>query len=525
MTETFPVESQDNKTAHPSFRKSTDRVFLICLFSLAFVSLWPIWGVRFLPMQDYPQHLFISKILATYNEPAYDWHAYYTVDLRPTPYSLSYIFKNLIARVVGLETAGRIFLSLYIGFTALLVALLRKRHGTAGDPWPLLLLFPFLFNQIYYLGFENYLISIPILFLCIEHLDRFVDSKTSAKSITIHSLLLVFLFAAHPYTLLVYIVFCLATASIRLPDRGAFWRAIAPSTILCAIFIAWYLNFSAKLDPARYANYGLSWWTMKGTLLYYLLPFTGMRITEGVNWMVMTTWILLFAVILFEGIQGKEPFSLPVKEVRLFLLTLIGYVGLPFGAGHYSYFNLRLAPISYILLCIILSRIPLKRSQGIILTVLSAFLLVSSFCLGRSVSSETEEILPALKKMEPNALILPLLFDYSSTELDPLFFYQFHSHDHDYYHVLVGGGANPFNIRNPFFPVQFQKYVSLPFPAIPEKFTWESHGVNYRYILTRGSSEDFTGRLQKESRLVLRSGKWALFEHQLRCQFPPSFNR
>jgi hypothetical protein len=77
MTESFPVESQGNKTGQPSFRKSTDRVFLVCLFSLAFVSLWPIWGVHFLPMQDYPQHLFISKVLATYNEPTYDWHAYY----------------------------------------------------------------------------------------------------------------------------------------------------------------------------------------------------------------------------------------------------------------------------------------------------------------------------------------------------------------------------------------------------------------------------------------------------------------
>jgi hypothetical protein len=475
-------------------------------------------------MQDYPQHLFISKILSTYNEPEYDWHAYYTVDLRPTPYSLSYIIKNLLARIVGLETAGRIFLSLYIGFITLLVILLRKRHGTAGEPWPLLLVFPFLFNQIYYLGFENYLISIPILFLCVEHLDRFADRKTSAKSIAIHILLLFFLFAAHPYALLVYIVFCLATASIRLPNRGAFWRAIAPAAILCFIFIAWYLHLSAKLDPVRYANYWLNWWPMRGTIVYYLLPFTGMRITEGVNWIVMTTWILLFAVILVEGIQGKEPFSLPVKEERLLLLTLIGYLGLPFWAGYYSYFNVRLAPISYILLCIIISRIPLKRSRGIILTVLAAFLVVSSLNLGRAVSSETEEILPILKKMEPNALILPLIFDASSAELDPLFFYEFHSHDHNYYHVLVGGGANPFLFRNPMMPVQFQKYASLPFPATPDKFTWESHGVNYRYILTRGSSQDFTGRLQKESPLVLRSGKWILFE-QSGYQFPPPFNR
>jgi len=57
MIETIPEESQGNKTGQPSFRKSTYRVFLICLFSLAFDSLWPIWGVRFLPIHDYPQHL------------------------------------------------------------------------------------------------------------------------------------------------------------------------------------------------------------------------------------------------------------------------------------------------------------------------------------------------------------------------------------------------------------------------------------------------------------------------------------
>ena len=367
------------------------------------------------------------------------------------------------------------------------MVLLRKRHGTAGEPWPLLLLFPFLFNQIYYLGIENYLIAIPILFLCIEHLDRFAGRKTSVKSISIHALLLVFLFAAHPYTLLVYIVFCLATTSIHLPDRWAFLRAIAPATILCAIFIAWYLYFSAKLDPVRYDYYGLSWWSLKGTFLYYLLPFTGMRITGGVNWMVMNTWTFLFAIILFEGIQRKEWFSLPLKEMRLFLLTSIGFFVLPFGAGHYSYFNLRLAPISYILLCIILSRIPIKRSQGIILTVLAAFLVISSLNLGRAVSSETEEILPVLKKMEPNALILPLIFDASSAELDPLFFYQFHSHDHDYYHVLVGGGANPLNIRNPFSPHNSRNRYLCPIRPPRRSSHGNPTGAIHQYILTRGA--------------------------------------
>jgi hypothetical protein len=34
------------------------------------LSLWPVWRFRFPAMQDYPHHLFISYVLATFNDPS-----------------------------------------------------------------------------------------------------------------------------------------------------------------------------------------------------------------------------------------------------------------------------------------------------------------------------------------------------------------------------------------------------------------------------------------------------------------------
>ncbi len=42
--------------------------FYAAVILLAALSLWPVWSVRFLPMQDYPQHLFIAYVTATFED-------------------------------------------------------------------------------------------------------------------------------------------------------------------------------------------------------------------------------------------------------------------------------------------------------------------------------------------------------------------------------------------------------------------------------------------------------------------------
>ena len=54
---------------------------------LTIISLWPIWSVRFPPMQDYPQHLSQVQILSEYSNPDYDYKDNFSADLKPVPYA------------------------------------------------------------------------------------------------------------------------------------------------------------------------------------------------------------------------------------------------------------------------------------------------------------------------------------------------------------------------------------------------------------------------------------------------------
>lgn len=59
----------------------------VCVATLVGLCMWPIWGVRFLPMQDYPQHLFLSYVLSAFDDPSMNWAVHYTehIERAPTP--------------------------------------------------------------------------------------------------------------------------------------------------------------------------------------------------------------------------------------------------------------------------------------------------------------------------------------------------------------------------------------------------------------------------------------------------------
>ncbi|MCP4444970.1 MAG: hypothetical protein GY811_06445, partial [Myxococcales bacterium] len=72
-------------------RQQEFAIYGLCLVGLLGLCLWPIWGVRFLPMQDYPQHLFLSYVLATFDDPSMNWAETYSVHFEVGPYALYYV--------------------------------------------------------------------------------------------------------------------------------------------------------------------------------------------------------------------------------------------------------------------------------------------------------------------------------------------------------------------------------------------------------------------------------------------------
>ncbi len=510
MTAQSPSASR-GPTRDPGQRRAW-QLFTACWIGFALVALWPIWSTRLLPMQDYPQHLFLSHVVATYDDPAFDWKAHYVVDRTPRPYAFWYLLMAPISTLFGTETAGKLMVSLSIALVAALV--LTSARSPDAPPWGSLLLYPFAFSQVYFMGFINYVISIPILFLLILDLERLTDHATALRMVR-HVLCLIILLLTHPYTALVYAGLAGSLAIFFARGRGRLRRLIAPALLLCPVFLLWYLTQPPTSSVAS-VPWRIRWWPIDGTLGYGALMFTGMRVTPRPDLVVVFLWSLIAAVFVLSWARHRRWICAPRWPLVALGSSTLGFLILPFWLGYYSYLNLRLAQVMYFSLALVLGRVRLSSKVGALVASLTLGLLVSSIRLQASVSREAGGGLAVLTAMRANALVLPLMFESASDALDPDFFYQIHSHEPDYYHGIVGGGANPalFPFPNGMIPVRYREGFTLPRPADPRAFRWPLYGPYYDYIVTRGAPPPFVQHLSSYCDPVARSGAWWLFRNR-----------
>lgn len=471
------------RTDHILFRGAAVLLWLLAV-GIVFLVPWP-------PMQDYPQHLFIAHVNADYGNPAHNWPRFYQAGLHLAPYSAFYLLTAALDRAVGILTAGKIVLCLYL---TLIAAVIRQTaRNRRRPPWAALLLLPLAFHQMYFMGFTNFLLSIPLLLM-----------TTSRKRPPVigEAVLAGLIFLCHPYTLLVYIV--LAMAGAFLAERGQRRRGLIVPLAAALVFLVWY-----ALNRPAGERLPLLWWPAADLMRYYLLPFNGFLIHNGLQATAVLPWLGVAACLLSAGFHKGEKTIPGRRSLVFFALTLAGYALLPFWAGKYSYFNLRLAPISYALAVLAAATLPLRRSAGLILAALCAVLLLQSATLQRRISDETATIMPVIEQMRPNATVLPIVFATGSSALDKKFFPEAHAHDFFYYHLIAGGGANPNLFPNPMLPIAFKKGVTLP--AASHGFSWNEQGRYYNYILTREAPAAFAPFIGRFVRPLASSPPWTLY--------------
>lgn len=486
----------------------SNALYLGAVLVLALLCLWPVWALEFPPLQDYPQHLFLAHVNATYTNARFNWPQYYLADLTLGPYAFFYLFVAGLDQIMPITMAGKVYLTLYISLLTGLALVLGKKSPAKNPPWASLLLFPLAFHQMYFMGFTNFLLSVPVLAFAVLDHQRLVCERPTALAFFRQVGLILLLFLCHPYTILVYI--CLAGANALLPEPGAPRRraALLPPVATAGLFLAWYV---AAL-PGSGAKMPLLWWPWRETLSYYLLPFTGMRWTKGVNWPVLLAWAAAGAVVLAGAFRSsKAGVAFPKRAALTFALATAGFFVLPYWAGQYSYFNLRMAPISYLFAAILAGYCTLSSGAGLGLAAIAAVLIALSASMQGVISNETATLKPLLLRMAPNSTLLPMTFQTDSATLDPHFFPEAHSHDHFYYHLLIGGGASPDLFPSPMLPVRFRPGVDLP--KATHGFSWQEHGSKYDYILTRGAPAEFTPFVRRYAPLVDQSGEWLLFKH------------
>ena len=501
------------ETLTPSRRRWNDkRIWLVAVGIFTLIALCPIWSVRFLPMQDYPEHLWQVHMLRFRDDPAFDYKENFDFNLRLAPYATFYAITALFSIAVPLEVAGKLSISLYILAVTLLVIKLERRSKGDFAPWGLLLFFPFAFNQQYFQGNTNYFYSLPLLvFALLDHEDM---SKTpvSLWPLCRHLLWQLVLFFTHPLTFLIYISLAGVGALLSWRKRAEFVRALISPAIGAIFFSLWFVVESAAGSAGQ-----MMWTSFVGNLGCYAYIFTGMRWFDGVNKLSAVLWIAMGGLVVYAFFAGRqESVRFSRRELAFFTLTTIAVFVLPFRKGPYSYINARVAAISYFFLAMLVGRLRFKGACKAVFVVLAAAVLIQSVIMQRHISEEIKEIEPIVTRIPSNSRILPLVFDNDTAELDRYFF-DMHLHDHAYYHLLVGGGLTPYIIQNPLFPVHYKAGMNRPAPGeySPYQFRWEQHASDYQYFLVRSAPYELIPYLADKTKQIGRSGKWLLFKRNV----------
>jgi len=485
---------------------SVRQQYISCAVLLSAACLAVVWAVPFPPMQDYPQHLFLALVNATYTDPARNWPQFYEATLSIGPYSLFYFLAAGLAKAVSITTAGKIVLSAY-QLLLLLVALRLPGPDREHPPWGALLILASSFNQMYFMGFTNYLLSLPLLLLAMDDFHRLARAFR-LRNLARHLIIIGLIFLCHPYSFLVYIV--LAGATALLFERGQGIRALVVPIGAAVLFAAWFAGARPTGDTGRMP---LLWWPAADTIGYFLLPFSNMNISSGMDWPAAAPWLLVAAICGCTITSGLRHGRRPLADSRALVCLLMvgaGFFALPFWVGKYSYFNLRLAAPTLFFAGAALGTMPVRRGAGLAICGLCAIIIFQSWQVQAKVSRETAEIVPLSRKMRPNAKVLPMMFNTASAVLDPKFFPEAHAHDFFYYHLLQGGGANPNLFPSPMLPVRFKKGVALPLAT--HGFSWQEQGRFYDYILTRDQPAGFSPFIRRYARSLGSSGRWALYE-------------
>lgn len=485
------------------------KLFLALLAAAALGCLFPIWAFAYLPMQDLPQHLFITKAVQDIANPAFNFSEYYTLNQTAGSYALFYWLTGLFAQLTNIEFAGKLFVSLYIVLFSLFILAESRDEKATPVPWALLLLFPFLFNPIYYMGFQNYLLSLPLLLFAIRDAERFVSTPVTFITVGRQLLWQLALFLSHPYTCLVFIALASVLFLSRFKKSDSSRYGYLPAAVMVLLFAGWLMASGGDVVNSG-QQLKLSWWPFPAVLLYLMMMFTGLRITDGIAFAPLLGWIAIAVVIStsYRRQKGKIPFNR--FHLHCLLLCLCGFFVMPFWLGEYAYFNLRMGPISYAFLALSLAPMAIPRKLIAPLVVSVGLLIGLSARLHAKLSAEIDRISPLLEMMTPNATVYAKYISAASAHLDPRFFYQLHANDHYYYHLKVGGGFSPTLFPSKLIPIQYRS--DLPRQLFEENQELGQIAQHFRYILVRQEEDESRLLVSDAVRIIGQNGAWTLLE-------------
>ena len=469
----------------------------------------PLWVGRYLPLLDLPQHLALATVFARHGDPSWMLFPYY--EPQPgelTPYWTHYVALGGLGRVMRVEAAARVLVTLYV--LALPWAAMALARGLGRPPGLGLLAVPLALNGNLYYGFIAYCWGVVLLLLGLAMVARQMDDPRRGRAAALAVLAAVLFFThVQPFA------FLLLGAALLAPfgDAPAWKRALrawplAPAT--AALFLPWlYLattprpgaeRYFPPLDAPNAAYHGLAqrWSGLASAVAGSYL--------DGTDDALLGLWAV--AVIVCAA-RPRDPASVVAlrRVLALALAALACYFTLPVSIQGQWNIAQRFAWLAALLLPLLV-----EPARWLPLGVLALAAVTSANAAWHHVRFDREAA-PfdrALEAVPRGVRVLGLMYDPRGDVLAHWPYLHF-----EQYAVVRGGGmaAHSFS-ANPPLPVRLRVEARLPAPELwhPQDFVFETHGRYFDYFLVR----DPAGRMDPlrgvdEAAEVFQGGAWRVY--------------
>jgi hypothetical protein len=519
---------------------------------LAAAALWvlPLWVVAFPPMVDYPQQLALSAILRWYSDPIRRFRETYELALW-APHGLFKLLTAGLAWAVPINVAGKLVVSaslLAVGAAALALC---RRTGRPG--WYALLALALTYNTVFYWGFVDNLLALPLALGGAALADRLLDRPVTARPWLALAGVTVLFYTVHLQFLLLFAGMVGWLAICRLSKenwkRLALWlTALVPGLVACGAVMAYGVLRSPVGVISEYERRMRSSPPLRlplGTKLARLPDILFGPYPDRTGWVLLGLLaVTAILAILFRdrspsppgrGGQGVRPRSADGPEGprvldRLFrarFATLTGwlallYLILPEFRGGYLIAE-RVAPLAVMLAMVMLP--PPAAGRRRLVALLVAGVLVFQF--GQTLSAflrfraESAGLAELLAGTEPGQNLAGLIFERESASWRGLPVYL---HFPAHYQAAKGGRilfsfAELFQTSARFRPGESWDDLLREWSDWnPRFFNYERHGGRFRYFLVRGGPADvvtaFGGDPGRLGLAGKTAGEWWLFERK-----------
>jgi hypothetical protein len=148
---------------------NVDRQVNLAFYALLILHLIPLFFGKYFPTQDGPSHLKNAMILKDMTlDPHSVYHQYFCINTNPNPNWLVHIFYAGLLIFLPAFIAEKLFLIMYVILLPLSFRYLVGQINPASS-FISLLIFPFVYNITFYLGFFNFCFSLVLFFYALGY--------------------------------------------------------------------------------------------------------------------------------------------------------------------------------------------------------------------------------------------------------------------------------------------------------------------------------------------------------------------